>query len=300
MTEAALQTAWNRQGLWSATASELKQGIARSRSLTLGLVALAAVVEVIAARFLSEGGEWATTGRVLAGTGAAMLAVAALIRSRGLGTDRVRDWIRARSASEALKAAVYLYVTRSAEYAGADRVRALSATVDRITSQVEDLEVYAARVHAPNRELPGPLDLSAYMKIRVESQINDYYYRQAAELARSLRRFRRAELALTVAAAILGAFAAILEGAAVAAWVAALTTLTAAVAAHIEASRYEHLIVTYRGTAQRLEALRDRWRDELEGRPVTAEQTSAFVKSCEDAISVENEGWMAEWGRKKP
>ena len=70
-----------------------------------------------------------------------------------------------------------------------------------------------------------------------------------------------------------------------------MTTAGAAVAAHVAANRYEYIAISYTGTADRLQTIRDKWVD----RPADARMSpSDFVHSCEDAISVENQAWMAK------
>ena len=72
-----------------------------------------------------------------------------------------------------------------------------------------------------------------------------------------------------------------------AAWVPVTTTASAAIVAHIAASRYDQLIIEYLRTADRLRYLRDTERSRL--------TPAAFVDACEDTISVENQAWMARW-----
>jgi SMODS and SLOG-associating 2TM effector domain 1 len=73
-----------------------------------------------------------------------------------------------------------------------------------------------------------------------------------------------------------------------------VTTVGAAVTAHIAAARYEHLVISYLSTARQLRFLLRSW----EGRPdKTAEAAGRLVRECEDVISRENESWMAAWSR---
>ena len=73
---------------------------------------------------------------------------------------------------------------------------------------------------------------------------------------------------------------------------AVATTAGAAVAAHIAANRYEHLITTYRATARQLKSIRDDW---LDRDPANRMSASDFIHASENAVSVENQGWMAKW-----
>lgn len=298
---ASLARAWREQGIWSAAAGRLKQTLVRSRSAVLVLIVAAAVLEVLAATLAA--GDPTGLSRTLAGAGAGAAALAAFIRTRYLGREAMSRWIRARSASEGLKAAAYLYVTRSGEYAAPNASDVLRETVDRVVAQVDDLTTYAAAIEVKPRDPPPPLDLRDYVRARVTPQIDGYYRKRAGEYARTLSRLRAVELALMLATTLLGAWAAVAEGegSRVAAWVAVLTTIAGALAAHIEASRYQHQVIVFSGTARRLESLRDAISDRLEREPpLTAAESSALVKSCEDAISTENESWMADWEKSTP
>ena len=73
------------------------------------------------------------------------------------------------------------------------------------------------------------------------------------------------------------------------AWVPVVTTIGTSLTAHIAAARYDHLVIEYLRTAQRLEHLRDQ---HLHDR---TNQDGPFIDACEDAISVENQAWMARW-----
>ncbi len=64
------------------------------------------------------------------------------------------------------------------------------------------------------------------------------------------------------------------------------------------ASRYDFLVMSYHATARRLEDLVNDWRSD--GAPTDPAAWSAFVRACEDAISVENESWLAKWAEQQP
>jgi hypothetical protein len=73
--------------------------------------------------------------------------------------------------------------------------------------------------------------------------------------------------------------------------------MTAAIAARQYAGRYQFLIVTYQATAERLDWLKTRWEIERKAQAGTDPQ-KRFILACEEAISIENSAWMAEWTRK--
>jgi hypothetical protein len=70
-----------------------------------------------------------------------------------------------------------------------------------------------------------------------------------------------------------------------AAFTAVLTTLAGAVLAHVEASRYDFLVMTYRATARRLV-------DRLD---LSHEPWSDLVNDCENILAAENTSWIAKW-----
>ncbi len=291
MTDSAVRSAWRQQAVWSALANRLKRGLARSRRWTLGLMIAGALLETAAAQASSIGGAPAGAATILSAAGAAALAAAAFIRVRKLGVDRVRDWVRARSASEGLKEAVFLHVMGAA-------AEPLGQVVDRILGKVKDLEPQAALIGVPEREPPGPMDVERYIEVRVSGQIDGFYRPRAAALARRLAWTRRAEFAVLLTGAAIGALSPVVGAARTAAWVAVLTTVAGALVAEAEAARYTHLIISYRTTARRLEALRDAWRERAQAGPVPPDEVARLVRSCEEAISIENQGWMAEWIRE--
>jgi hypothetical protein len=84
---------------------------------------------------------------------------------------------------------------------------------------------------------------------------------------------------------VLAALAAAFQIGGLAAWVPVVTTI----ATSVTAARYDHLVIEYLRTAQRLQHLRQ---DHLAN---PASNPAAFIDACEAAISVENQGWMARW-----
>jgi SMODS and SLOG-associating 2TM effector domain 1 len=69
--------------------------------------------------------------------------------------------------------------------------------------------------------------------------------------------------------------------------------LRTAVTAHITAARYDHLVIEYLRTAQRLQHLRDAYLNTL------GEKAAEFIDACEDAISVET-GFVDLLGARPP
>jgi hypothetical protein len=100
-----------------------------------------------------------------------------------------------------------------------------------------------------------------------------------------VRRLRTVGGLLGVTAVVLAALAAAFQIGGLAVWVPVVTTI----ATYIAAARYDHLVIEYLRTAQRLQHLRQDHLDHPTSDP------AAFVEACEAAISVENQAWMARW-----
>jgi hypothetical protein len=290
----SLRTTWHQQRLWSAVAGRLKSEIARARTWLLTFIVTTAILETAAAHLTHLLGNDAVVPRALAMAGAVIAALAAVLQVQNRGRERLQQWTRARSTSEALKEHVYRYLTRTGTYAG-DADAALSAERDRILGEIGDLLPRAAAETVSAGDLPAVQDIASYVKIRLQEQIDGYYLKQAAANARHGANWRRVQTALLYVSAALGGLVTFVPNTGLGTWVSVLTTVAGAFGAHIEAARYDHLAVSYRTTASRLQSLRDEWNDKLSGKTLTSEEQSHFVNRCEQAISVENEAWMAGW-----
>ena len=77
-----------------------------------------------------------------------------------------------------------------------------------------------------------------------------------------------------------------------AAWVAVVTTVTAAVSSHVAASRWEYQLVEYLRTGAELDRLLAEWQAAVLPDEVAADR---LVDRCEQVISTQNDGWMAKW-----
>lgn len=278
-----LDYAWQKQQIWSKTADRLKKRIELGRATALWLGIIAAVLAVVAVQIGdAAAGRWVG---LAAGAAAALIPFA----QRLAGKDPVEDWTRARSASEGLKTEVYSYLGGGSTYARDDRDEQLGREARAIVEAVGDLLRETGGIHLGNKDLPGVTDVETYITERVDDQI-DWYAKKAFGYEGTARKLRMAGNALAAIAAFLGVVVAVLDQPSIAAWVPVVTTVGSSLLAHIAASRYDHLVIEYLRTAQRLENLRN-------SRVDTGMSNAAFVDACEAAISVENQAWMARWNR---
>ncbi len=292
-----MEWAWERQRIWSLTANRLKTGLDRARSRVLVLGIATAVLAVAATQAGQVSEMW---GRV-ASVAAAVTAAVGVWQQRRVTTDSIRNWTRARSASEALKSLVYTHLATAPPQAGSDSHEttaedpadvAIGEEARRIVEDVTDLQRHTLDIDSDGKPLPEVHDVESYIALRVNQQIDAYYRPKAAVYERRVRRLRALGDLLGILAAVLAAAAAAFGWDELAAWVPVVTTAAGAMTAHIAAARYDHLVIEYLRTAQRLAHLRGRYLDSGRG-SVTA--VRKFVYECEAAISVENQGWMARW-----
>jgi hypothetical protein len=286
-----LARAWEQQRLWSLTANRLKDRLDRARAAALVLTLASAVLAVAAVQVT---GPPAWIGPAL-GAAAAVAAGFATVLQRGVSTEQISIWTRARSASEGLKTEIYSYMAGGSAYGNiADRDQRLRERARSLVDQVGDLERYTLGVTADDKPLPRLTGVEDYLTHRIENQIQHYYRPKAAHYERRVRILRTVATALGVATVVLAALAGMSSVApfhglqALAAWAPVGTTAATAVASHIAAARYDYLIIEYLRTAGQLEHLRDAQRD-TSGNPAT------FIDDCEQVISVENQGWMTRW-----
>lgn len=281
----ALSWAWEQQRIWSRTSDRLKKQLDRARAGALALGIVAAVLAVAATQVM---GDQPVLGRSL-GAATAISAGLATLLQRGVSTDRIRSWTRARSVSEALKTEVYSYLAGGTRYTHPGRRdRTLHRRSRDLVNKVEGLLGLTVAVGPDKKPVPHVTDIESYIACRVDQQIEGYYRPRAATYVRRVRRLRATASALGAVAVVLSAVATAFQLPPVSAWVPVATTVGTAVVAHIAASRYDHLIIEFQRTAYRLDLLKL-------GRACTPGDDAKFVDDCEDAISVENQGWMARW-----
>lgn len=285
----------NRQGVWSATADDIKRNLDRVRWTTFVLSVLGALLAAIASQVASE-----TPRFYLAISGALLLAVVSFVTGRLMGSERIASWVRARAASEALKREAFKFAAWAAPYDEiAHRVQRLNEERERIERDVDDL-LNQAVAAGPGRTPTTDITPDEYVRTRVRNQAKEYYEPKAEAHRQAAVRLRRLEFGLSLAATIITGAVAVAGkdptglGFDFIALTAVLTTLAGAILAHIEASRYEFYVTSYRAAARRLS-------NELASAEKTPAAPSAewseFVARCEIIISEENNNWVAKWSR---
>ena len=293
--DAQLQSVAEIQGKWSETANRLKAGYQQVRWLTFVLAIAGALLAAIASQF---------DGRprgVLAITSAVLFAVVSFLTARRLDGLHATAWVRARAASEALKRAAYKFAARAAPYDDpALRSAQFNKEAQQIEQDVDDL--LGRQVSGP----PGsaPVDMltpAEYVEKRVKQQVDGFFEPKALALKATADRLRRIEFLLALTTTCITAIVGLANKELVGglkfdfvALTAVLTTISGAILAHIEASRYDFTVTAYRATARRLrDALREMPVDPV----VPSPAWSAFVDRCETILAQENNSWVAKFGK---
>jgi hypothetical protein len=215
-----------------------------------------------------------------------------------LRDTEAQAWVRARAAAEALKREAFRSAAKAQPYDIPTADELLKKERERIEGPLADLsdrQVQAPREGSAPR---GALSAEQYRERRVREQI-DWYTSKAHRYRKVATRLRWTEFTLALAATIITALAGALGKKFeigpmqfdVAALTAVLTTVSGAILAHIEASRYQHLVTSYLATAARLEDLDT----EYDAARADAGTWSEFVNRCEDIIAAENNSWVAKW-----
>jgi SMODS and SLOG-associating 2TM effector domain 1/Protein of unknown function (DUF4231) len=243
--------AWAQQRIWSLSANRLKRRIDQARLAAL-LLGIATAVLAVAADQI--GGLSMPGGRALSAAAAITAGLATLLQRRA-STGQIRDWTRARSASEGLKTEIYSYLGGGTAYTGPGRDQRLGAETRSITEAVSRLQRHTLGIEPDTKPLPAVHDAGSYIAVRVNDQIRNYYTPKAAVYETRVRRLRTVGDLLGVTAVVLAAAAAAFQVGGLAAWVPVVTTIGTSVAAYITAAHYDHLVIEFLRTAQRLEHL---------------------------------------------
>lgn len=279
----ALDIVAQDQRVWSTTANALKRSVDNARKTTLGLTILGAFLATAAAQADGD------TARALGYSAAAALALAGVIRQWRLGNERVQAWILARTGSEALKRELYLCRTAAGVYASGNPAETLMRRRDEIVQKMSIVQRY--REQAARVEPPSPvLTSDEYLEERIYGPTNGqvpFYDERSRLYAKAQARLNFVEFLLAMCGALLGVFVTSSGQKSYGAWVAVITTVSGAIAAHSIAQRYDQMIVSYRAAADRLAGIVGHWR------AGGGNNLADLVERCESAILAENQGWIA-------
>lgn len=279
----------DRQAVWSQTANMLSGQTANFRRTVFILSLAGAVLAALATQLSPDIGFW---HGVVAIAGAVALAVAAFLSQRFLNKDALAQPLRARAAAEALKREAYLYATQSGAYAeSAGRDTLLADRQRKIETNIKDLARSEQEATGPGSCPRQPLSRDDYVAHRITGQAK-WYRERAKSYASVADKLHTAEWMLALIAAIITAAAGVagtIRGFDLASVTAVLTTLGATIVAHLAATRYDEMIVTYRAAALRLEQL-------LQRAPV-GQPAGDLAAAAEAILEAENNAWISSYDK---
>jgi Protein of unknown function (DUF4231)/SMODS and SLOG-associating 2TM effector domain 1 len=246
-----LEETADRQAMWSSVANRLKAKYDRARQVTFALSIVAALLATIASQLENK------PRLYLSVTSAVMLGLVSFLSARLLGSVRASAWVRARAASEALKREGFKFASSAVPYNDpATRDSLLNEEREKIERDVEDLLGEAVPASGKGSVPRSLLPPEGYIETRVRGQVEKYYEPKAETYRRAASTLRTVEFGLSLVAAIITAAVGVagkeLFGLRFdfVALTAVLTTIAGAIIAHIEASRYDFLVMTYRAAAR--------------------------------------------------
>lgn len=287
----------DRAATWSQSANLLKRRIDFVRWLVFVLAIVGALLAAIASQTQEA---QALLHGALTALGTVLLAAGTFISARLLKDSELEAWVRMRAASEALKREAFKYAAGARPY---DDSAKADQTLDRGREDIEkDLDDLYDRTITPRGSGSAPrkkLTADEYRNLRVIDQVKNFYRPRARDYQAIASRLRAIEFALALTATIITALAGVVGKLPIvagirfdlAALTAVLTTISGAILAHIEASRYQYLVTSYLATARRLEDAEAGF-DDAGADP---QKWSDYVNRCEDIIAAENSSWVARW-----
>ncbi len=298
MNEQNLDEFWITQKRWSTLSDQLKSDLAFWRKTVLLLSIGGAFLSTLSTQVPAG-----TEQKICAWLGAALLAIIPVVTPKKLSPEKTKEWTVARSVSEGIKAELYAFLAQAGPYSNSDgdRIQNLNENTHEITNSAKGLLQLLALVEVEKPSIPVFDSPEDYLKKRVEAQ-EDWYDDRARQHGTSASKLREVEFYLAIAAALMAAATGVIgeelklfgHPVEIGAWVAVLTTIGGTLTAHIAAARYDHMVTSYSATAHQLGFLRQSWRSKKDTKIPSAEW-SEFVRECEDAISKENEAWLAKW-----
>jgi hypothetical protein len=298
-SDSTLAFTWGQYRVFAATSRALKKELSAWRFRVLILSISGAILGTLCQQSTGwglAGGKFSWLPSLFGILSAITLGLAAYFGKELLEPEKERNWVRSRSMAESLKAEAHLFAANAHPYDKADAIDKLFARTEELLESVENLKTETISEEERREGLiPVNISIEQYIQMRVNDQIDNFYYPKSSEHDKTVDRGKWISLILGALAVVLGAVGATGW---TAAWVAVVTTITLAIAAYLYAGRYQYLVISYQATARRLEMLRSRWQVSRKTDTNTQERNQ-FILDCEEAISVENSAWMAEWIKER-
>jgi hypothetical protein len=274
--------AWNEYRGWAKRARALQRNSLHWNTAALTGAGCTAILGAAA----SQAGASPTLSRSLSLAAGVAAALTAVLGKEILSTGSEAKWVRARATAEAIKSECFRFAARIGDYASDGALDAFLAKRAALIQLATDAELTPIEDPVPQggdeRQPSIPLDAKWYLDHRVDDQINQYLKRKQ-DHEKTANRLWYLGFAAAAAAAVFGVIGTVGQEW-FAPWIAAMTTVAAAIAAYGQLDRRQHLTANYDATAASLRRLNERFAD---GRL----ELSALVAAVEDLLGREHAAW---------
>ena len=289
-----IENTWRLRNAWAATARVGKKAQSRARGWGLVLGVVGAVLGAIAGQGVAP--QFASTVALAA---AVAVALAAYFGRELVTEEREERWVRARSLAEALERECWKCVLGVRPYDTEEAGRRLAERAAWLTGNTGLDRVAVESVGV--EDVPTATTIDGYKDERVAVEMR-WYEDRAARYRVELGRLRTLSFVAGGVAVMLGVVGIRFAGAL--GYVPAATTIAAALAAWMQASRMGATATVYQETASQLRLRLAVWTDGNRGRAELAEdvrrgQEGELVEACENIMAGESGAWRAEWLTKE-
>jgi SMODS and SLOG-associating 2TM effector domain 1/SMODS and SLOG-associating 2TM effector domain 3 len=279
-----MRQVWNTYRGWAKLARDLQSETQRWNLAALLFLIAAAAFGAIASVASDGWSGWAAIAAAIAS------AVGAYLGRQIIGSSNEAGWIQARATAEGIKSECYRYAARAGSYAVADAAaaKALAARTAEIVKQAIDKGLVRADNPVPDsgdkREPPSLMTKEWYLAGRIQDQI-DFYRAARTRNQKVVNQLWWVAFAAGLAAVIFGALGAWAQD--FAAWIGAMTTVAAAIAAYGLVDRRRYLIASYAAVQSSLE--------EILGLDKEAPTSLIeLVTATEDLLDGEHKAWLPQ------
>lgn len=216
--------------------------------------------------------------------------------------ERGVSWVLLRGSAEAIKYEIYRFRAHVEIYSDVNtrkesREVKMARKIKSINERLMKTEVNQSGLQAYTGPLPPPIYLaseeddgfsyltpSKYIEFRVENQMN-WYKKRTSELDKKTRKLHYRII-------FFGALGTLLAASGLEIWIAATTSIVAAITSYIEYNQYEATLKSYNMSATDLDSIRIWWRALPANTKITQSTYDKLVNSAEGVMQAESQRWI--------
>ncbi len=216
--------------------------------------------------------------------------------------ERGVSWVLLRGSAEAIKHEIFRFRAHVEIYSDENtrkesREVKMARKIKSINERLMKTEVNQSGLQPYNKQLPPPMYLaseeddgfsyltpSKYIEFRVENQMN-FYKKRTAELDKNIRNLHYRII-------FFGALGTLLAALGLEVWIAATTSIVAAITSYIEYNQYEATLKSYNMSAMDLESIRIWWRALPANTKISQSIYDKLVSSAEGVMQAESQRWI--------